>query len=231
MKAMILAAGRGSRMGALTDSQPKPLLKVAGKPLIERLIENLVLAGFSELVINVAWQGQQVRDYLGDGIRWGVHIEWSDEGELPVGTAAGVRRALPLLGDRPFLVINSDVVADINFAALAQPPVSQSPTAHLVLVANPDHHPAGDFQLAQGRLVNEGGERLTYAGCGVFNPALVQNSAAVELGPLIAEALGCEEVITAQRHAGHWADVGTPERLQQATRRVLAETEIPQVRD
>lgn len=213
---MILAAGRGQRMGALTDHLPKPLIKVAGQPLIERLIKQLAAAGLTELVINLAWQGEKIRAYLGDGRRWGVTIEWSDEGELPTGTAAGVRRALPLLGGEPFLLINSDLVSDIDFAALTLRPVSRLCAAHLLLVDNPDHHPLGDFQLAGGRLVADGGERLTYSGCGVFNPALLRGSAELELGPLLLRALHRGEVITAERHAGYWLDVGTPGRLHQA---------------
>lgn len=231
MKAMILAAGRGQRMGALTDELPKPLLEVAGLPLIERLIKRLAAAGVTELVINLAWQGEKIRAYLGDGRRWGVTIEWSNEGDLPTGTAAGVRRALPLLGEQSFLLINSDLVSDIDFAALILTPLAQLQTAHLLLVDNPDHHPLGDFQLAQGRLVTEGGERLTYSGCGVFNPALIQNSAEVELGPLLLRALNRGEVITAQRHAGYWLDVGTPERLLLAQQRFESEAGFPPARE
>ncbi|RLA12497.1 MAG: hypothetical protein DRQ60_08620, partial [Gammaproteobacteria bacterium] len=118
MKAMILAAGRGKRMGSLTDELPKPMLMVAGKPLIGRLIERLVAASFTDLVINLAWHGEKIRDYFGDGSGWGATIEWSEEGSLPLGTAIGVRRVLPLMGKQPFLVVNSDVAGDIDFAAL-----------------------------------------------------------------------------------------------------------------
>ncbi len=213
MKAMILAAGRGRRMGMLTEKLPKPLLTVAGKPLIERLIEQLVAARYTELVINIAWQGKKIRDYLGDGSRWGASITWSDEGPSPLGTALGIRRALPLLGEQPFLLINSDVVSDIDFAALSS---LQIETAHLLLVNNPDHNPGGDFVLNGGRLVSADGEPLTYAGCGVFQPALVENSAEVNLGPIILAAVVQGKMITAQHHSGSWLDVGTPARLQQA---------------
>ena len=221
---MILAAGRGTRMGALTDSQPKPLLMVAGKPLIERLIEQLAAVGFTELVINTAGQGQKIRDYLGDGSAWGVGIQYSDEGPLPLGTAAGVRLALPLLGEQPFLLINSDVAADIDFATLASTQLSAQ-TAHLLLVDNPDHNPDGDFGLVDGRLVIAASKRLTYAGCGVFQPAMIRESTEADLGPLIRAALDQGEAITAHHHTGWWLDVGTPERLQLAKERL---TELDQ---
>ncbi len=217
MKVMILAAGRGKRMGALTDKKPKPLLTVGGKPLIERLIEQLAGCGLTELVINLAWRGEKIRGHIGDGSAWGVTVQWSNEGALPVGTAAGIRLALPLLGAQPFLLINSDVIADIDFPALVLAArQAEMAKATLLLVDNPDHNPQGDFSFAEGRLVNTGGERLTYAGCGVFDPGLVSSSTQIKLGPLILDAVSRGETIAARHHSGWWLDVGTPERLQLA---------------
>jgi len=227
MKVMILAAGRGKRMGALTDDLPKPLLMVAGKPLIERLIERLVAAGFTELVINLAWHGEKIRDYLGDGSRWGATIEWSDEGPLPLGTATGVRRALTLLGKQPFLLVNSDMAGNIDFAALvAESKRTPAAMAHLLMVDNPDHNPDGDFGVSNGRLMASGAERLTYAGCGVFHPSLIQSSTESQLGSLIGQALEQGMTISANCHPGWWLDVGTPKRLQLAAQRYGAATAL-----
>ncbi|MEL0082201.1 MAG: nucleotidyltransferase family protein [Gammaproteobacteria bacterium] len=219
MKVMILAAGRGQRMGHLTDELPKPMLPVAGKPLIERLIERLADTGLTQLVINIAWQGDIIRDHFSDGHRWGVQIRWSDEGHSPIGTASGIRRALPLLGQQPFLLINSDVICDVDFRRFAEYPL-QASRAHLLMVDNPDHHPQGDFDVDEGRLVCAGGERLTYSGIGLFEPALIAHSTDAALGPIIRTAIERGDSITARHHRGQWLDVGTPERLR------LAQTDL-----
>ena len=137
---MILAAGRGERMRPLTDATPKPLLKVGGKALIEYHLENIKQAGIHDVVINLAWLGEQIESQLGDGSRYGLCIEYSREGEA-LETAGGILRALPLLGDEPFIVINGDIWSNYSFDAL---PPSPTGLAHLVLVNNPPHHPAGD---------------------------------------------------------------------------------------
>ena len=212
MKAMILAAGRGERMRPLTDRCPKPLLPVAGKPLIVYHIEKLAAADFTELVINVAYRGSQIKQALGDGSEWGVHIEYSEEGKQALETGGGIVHALPLLGSEPFLVVNGDIWTDFDFAELPQ--VAES-LAHLVLVDNPEHHPEGDFVLEGGQVSQTGTPKYTFSGIGVYQPELFkgQPDAAFPLGPLLRETMDRQQV-TGQHYKGHWTDVGTPERLE-----------------
>jgi MurNAc alpha-1-phosphate uridylyltransferase len=210
---MILAAGRGERMRPLTDHTPKPLLEVAGKPLIVWHIERLAAAGIAELVINHAHLGTQIERALGDGGQWGVRIRYSAEGEgRALETGGGIFRALPLLGEAPFLAVNADVWCDIDYGALI---LEQGLRAFLVLVDNPEHHRAGDFHLdAAGRVHAEGEPRLTFSGVGVYSPALFQacQPGAFPLAPLLRRAMA-EGRVGGRRHAGRWVDVGTPERL------------------
>jgi MurNAc alpha-1-phosphate uridylyltransferase len=214
MKAMLLAAGRGERMGELTSHTPKPLLPVAGKPLLQHHIERIVAAGFSELVINTAWLGQQITDFVGDGSRFGIPIHISAEGER-LETGGGILHALPLLcdgaGDTPFVVINSDVWTDFPLQTL---PRQLSGLAHLVLVPNPDHNTKGDFVLDGERCVPAGEQRLTFSGISVLAPALFhgRESGKFPLAPLLRDAIARGEV-SGQRHDGTWIDVGTPQRL------------------
>lgn len=213
MRAMILAAGRGERMRPLTDRTPKPLLPVAGKPLIEHHIAALAAAGFREIVINVSWLGQQIVDALGSGARFGVELAYSREQPTPLETAGGVRRALPLLGEAPFVVINGDVWTDYPLAAL-QPPAA---LAHLVLVDNPPHHEQGDFVLDGGRVLAGAGDRLTFSGIGVYRPALfahLPEGVQQPLAPLLREAIAQGQV-SGEYFRGRWIDVGTPARLEQ----------------
>ncbi len=216
--AMILAAGKGTRMQPLTLTTPKPLLQAAGKPLIEWHIERLAAAGFQTLVINHHWLGEQLEQAIGDGSRWGVSIHWSAEHEL-LETGGGIYKALPLLGDEPFLVINGDVFTDIHFADLS---LAKDKLAHLVMVSNPAHNPAGDFFLDQGLLTPQGngnGQKLTYSGVSVLHPRLFQEglteplSAAFPLAPLLVWAMA-QHGVSGEHHSGYWLDVGTPERLQ-----------------
>lgn len=211
MKAMILAAGRGERMRPLTDDCPKPLLTVGGRPLLERHLEALAAAGFDEVVINLAWLGERIRAHVGDGARWGLRVRYSDEGERGLETAGGIVRALGLLGGAPFAVVNGDVLTDFPFARLALP---RGHLAHLVLVDNPPQHPGGDFGLDGDRVVTEGGRRLTFAGIGVYDPALFAGVAdgPAPLAPLLRTAAATGRV-SGERHAGLWHDIGTPARL------------------
>ena len=161
MKAMILAAGRGERMGALTDRMPKPLLEVGGRPLIEHQIRRLAAAGFRDLVVNLAWLGEMIAACLGDGSRFGVRIEYSREPQGALDTGGGIRRALPLLGDGRFVVVNSDVWCGYSFETLRD---AGPGDAHIVLVDNPCHHPDGDFGLApDGKVIETRRNRLTSA--------------------------------------------------------------------
>ena len=213
MKAMILAAGRGERMRPLTDHTPKPLLVAGGKPLIAWHIERLAAAGFTELVINHAHLGEKLEAALGDGRKWGVNIQWSPEPPGALETAGGIAKALPLLGNAPFLVVNVDIWCDWDFRRAHAQGHHQ---AHLVMMDNPAHHSGGDFVLdgEQLKLAN-GGPTLTYCGIGVFAPTFfagVPAGAAMKLRPLLDEAIP-RGIVTGERHTGRWVDVGTPERL------------------
>lgn len=214
MRAMILAAGHGKRMQPLTDTVPKPLLPVAGKPLIQYHIERLVAVGVKDIVVNTAWLAQQLEDFLGDGARFGARILLSREGSA-LETAGGIKLALPLLGDDPFLVVNGDIWTDYPFESLIQGEYSRR-LAHLVLVPNPPQHPQGDFALgAQGDIEQQGGPRYTYAGISVLAPALFARvkDGPSALGPLLrGQAPGA---VGGELFEGHWYDIGTPERLAQ----------------
>jgi MurNAc alpha-1-phosphate uridylyltransferase len=215
MKAMILAAGRGERMRPLTDTTPKPLLLAGGKPLIVWHLERLVAAGFRDIVINHAHLGEQIEAALGNGERFGVSIAYSPEPPGALETAGGIAKALPLLGDEPFLVINGDIWCDWD---LARAPKLADHQAHLVFIDNPPHHPGGDFCLDGERVRGAAGgttDTLTYAGIGIFSPAFfagVPAGAVMKLRPLLDAGIG-EGIITGERHAGSWVDVGTPQRL------------------
>jgi N-acetyl-alpha-D-muramate 1-phosphate uridylyltransferase len=212
MKAMILAAGRGERMRPLTDHTPKPLLKVAGKALIEHTIAQLVGAGFTEIVINHAHLGAQIEAALGVGERYGARIQYSSEGAQALETAGGIINALPLLGDDPFLVVNGDIATDFPFETLHRVPVD---LAHLILVDNPEHHAQGDFGLdGEGGVIENGKETFTFSGIGIYDPALFADTPAgvSKLGPLLRRAIGIQRV-SGQKYDGFWMDIGTPERL------------------
>ena len=216
MKAMILAAGLGKRMRPLTDHCPKPLLPVAGKPLIVHHLARLREAGIREVVINVSYRAEQIVDALGDGAGYGVRIAWSREA-APLETGGGIRQALPLLGEAPFLLVNGDVWCDLDPADLA--PLGDD-LARLALVDNPDHHPQGDFHLdARGRVHAEGEPRLTFAGISLMRPELVaaEPPGAFALAPLLRRAMA-EGRVGGHHHPGQWVDVGTPERLAELDR-------------
>ena len=219
MKAMILAAGRGERMRPLTDHTPKPLLPAGGKRLIEYHLEALASAGFREVVINLAHLGDQIRDHLGDGGRYGLSIAYSQEPEGALETGGGIFNALPLLGDAPFLVVNGDVWSDYPFKELREP----QGMAHLVLIDNPEHNPKGDFALEEGRVKSEGEPRLTFSGIGLYRPELFDGCepGAFPLAPLLRAAMA-EGAVSGERFTGHWLDIGTPQRLE-ALNQALAE--------
>jgi N-acetyl-alpha-D-muramate 1-phosphate uridylyltransferase len=216
MKAMLLAAGSGERMRPLTQHTPKPLLCVAGKPLLAHHIRRLAEAGFTELVINVSHLAQQVVDYCGDGSRWGVSITWSHEPE-PLETAGGTANALPLLGDAPFLVVNADIWTDYPFGRLVDYCPENETGALLVMVDSPEQHPQGDFALGlDGYLskVDAAGSGLTYAGIAVFTPGFFAGVAVekLPLRPLLDQAIE-DRRLQGEHYQGEWVDVGTPDRL------------------
>lgn len=215
MKVMLLAAGRGERMRPLTDDCPKPLLPVAGKPLIAWQLERLAAAGFTDVVINLSWLGEKIAAMLGDGARYGVHIEYSREPWPALETGGGIFNALPLLGKEAFLLVNGDVFTDVDYGQLRLTP---GDLAQLVLVANPQHHPRGDFWLDEaGRIVASGSqvsERLTYSGVALIHPALFEGAPGgrFALLPWLEKAREASR-LGGERHKGRWLDVGTPERL------------------
>jgi MurNAc alpha-1-phosphate uridylyltransferase len=209
---MILAAGRGERMRPLTDATPKPLLEVGGKPLIAWLIEALARAGFRELVINVSHLGARVESALGDGRRWNMRIRYSHELEA-LETAGGIANALPLLGPDPFVVVNGDVHTDFDFSTLTPP--QGDALAHLVLIDNPSHHPAGDFALQNGRIALDGAQRYTFSGIGVYDPSLFAGIPAgtkCQLAAVLKPNIAAGRV-SGEHFAGRWCDVGAPDRL------------------
>ncbi len=220
MKAMILAAGRGERMRPLTDHTPKPLLRVGKQTLIEHLLLRLHAAGFNDVVINHAHLGQQIEDYLGDGARYGVHIQYSAEREGGLETAGGIFRALPLLDSDPFIVVNGDIWTDFPFGKL--PRNLNHDLAHLVLIDNPPHHPQGDFVLNGARVANDGVGKLTFSGIGVYRHALFKDCkpGKFPLAPLLKTAMAADRV-SGEHYRGQWTDVGTPERLQTLHERVM----------
>ncbi len=210
--ALILAAGRGQRMRPLTDSVPKPLLEVGGKPLIEWHLGKLAVAGVREVVINISHLAAQFPATLGDGSRWDLRIHYSDEGPVPLETGGGMRRALRWLGDAPFIAVSADIFSDYAYADL---PADPAALAHLVMVANPDFHPRGDFHLVNDRLSEDGaGERLTFANIGVYRPEFISGEAdgAFKLLPLFQRAM-LDGKLSGERHDGLWRNVGTPEQL------------------
>jgi MurNAc alpha-1-phosphate uridylyltransferase len=213
MKAMILAAGRGERLRPLTDTVPKPLLKAGPKSLIEHHLFNLAQNGVSDVVINVAWLGQKIKDELGTGEKYSLRISYSDENDHALETAGGIIRALPLLGDEPFLVVNGDIWSDFDLGSLLKNKIQHE--AHLVLVENPAHNEQGDFSLRNGYLENTGEPMYTYSGIGIFTRQFFNDQAEekVPLAPIIREKIK-QHLVTGTLHEGLWTDVGTIERLQ-----------------
>jgi MurNAc alpha-1-phosphate uridylyltransferase len=225
MKAMILAAGRGDRMRPLTDTCPKPLLAVGGKPLIVWKIEALARAGLRDIVINHAWLGGQIEAALGDGSRFGVRIAYSAEGEA-LETAGGIAQALPLLSHDPsrgeiFLAVSGDIFCDYDFRALLPRAQALAGAAkarmHLVMVPNPPFHPRGDFALdAQGRLsLDETGARLTFGNIGLYDTRLFTGIAAgtrMAMTPIYLAAIAAGTA-SGERFDGRWENVGTPGQL------------------
>lgn len=208
---MILAAGRGERMRPLTDTVPKPLLVARGRPLIEHHFAALLRAGITEVVVNLGWLGERLREHVGDGRRFGLSVAWSEEGYPPLETGGGIERALPLLGPAPFWLVNGDVFCDYAFAPRA---LAAGVLAHLVLAPNPPQHPGGDFTLADGRVGNGADSRLTYSGLAVIDPRLLAGATPGRF-PLAPFLRGAAErgAVTGERFDGTWNDVGTPERL------------------
>jgi MurNAc alpha-1-phosphate uridylyltransferase len=218
MKAMILAAGRGERMRPLTDVTPKPLLRVGGQCLIEYHLKALQRAGIREAVINLGHLGEQIQALLGDGRRYGLDIRYSHEGDHILDTGGGIHHALPMMGEEPFLVINGDIFTDFPFESLRGRVVA---LAHVVLVANPAHHPQGDFSLAEELVHADGAPRFTFSGIGIYHPELFAGCTAgvFPLAPVLRRAMAAGQV-SGEIYAGMWCDVGTPTRLSELAMRL-----------
>jgi MurNAc alpha-1-phosphate uridylyltransferase len=222
---MILAAGRGERMRPLTDTCPKPLLKVAGLPLIEHHISKLVAVGCENIVINIAWLGEQISDYLQDGRQFGANIEYSNEGSEPLDTAGGIMKALPLLVESPnapFLVVNGDIYCDYNFDSL--PTLNARQLAHIFLVNNPSHHKQGDFYLLGEQVTNtqpvsahSSARRLTFSGIGLYRANFFHAEHLKQVSPLapLLRQAAQQNQLAGSLLKGGWVDVGTPDRLTQ----------------
>lgn len=211
---MILAAGRGERLRPLTDTLPKPLIVVHGQTLIERHLQALSVAGFHEIVINVFWLADKIKQHLGDGSRYRVRIRYSEEPEGALDTGGGILKALPLLGAGPFLVVSADIYTDFPLANL-KTALAHADFAHLVMVPNPPHHREGDFVLdAQGRLHADGRPRLTYAGIGVHRPEFFSECSPgrFPMLPWWQRAMRAGRV-SGELYDGDWQDIGTPESL------------------
>ena len=208
---MILAAGRGDRMRPLTENLPKPMLQVCGKPLLQHHVEALARAGYTDLVINHARFGERIEAWFADGAVFGVNIRYSAEGDNPLGTGGGIKRALPLLGDGPFLVVNGYTWTDFPLESLKTTFDGQ---ARLVLVPNPAHHPQGDFALRGGEVSGSGEPRYTFSGIGVYRPVLFRSISEpmFPLAPVLRKAMEQREV-TGELYNGRWFDMGTPARL------------------
>jgi MurNAc alpha-1-phosphate uridylyltransferase len=208
---MLLAAGRGERMRPLTDQVPKPLLLVRGKPLIVYHLEKLARLGVKRVVINLAWLGERIRAALGDGAQWQLQIHYSDEGGEALETGGGIFQALPWLGPEPFLLVNADVFTEFDFGRIQ---IAPEALAQLVLVANPTHHPHGDFALVDGRVHEQGAARWTYSGIGLYRPELFDGCSPgrFPLLPLLRRAIAARRLY-GQLFDGAWSDVGNIERL------------------
>ncbi len=214
MKCMLLAAGLGERLRPITDKIPKPLVEIAGKPLIEYHLENLKSAGFKEVVVNLSHLGEMIQKHLGDGSQFDLEIEYSQEGVEPLETAGGIIHALPLLGNTPFLVLNADIWCDhsLSFANL-----SLDKLAHIVLVDNPAHNPNGDFAYEFGKVYNTGENFLTFSGIGIYHPKFFKEFTKGKraLAPILRNAID-QELVSAEYFTGKWFDIGTHGRLAEA---------------
>ena len=220
MRAMIMAAGRGERLKPITNSVPKALVEAGETTLIERHLQRLANAGFRHCVINLGHLGEQIRKRIGDGSRWNLNVQYSDEGDNLLETG-GIAKALPHLGDAAFAVINADIWTDFDLARLRS---TKCDYAHLVLVDNPAHHPEGDFELCAGLVKNGCENNLTFSGIAVYHPRLFSGLSVEKfpLVPLLTQVMDTHYV-TGEYFAGFWLDIGTEERLK-SLRQSLADT-------
>jgi len=213
MKAMLLAAGYGNRLRPLTDHTPKPLVSVSGKPLIVHHLEKLAKAGFRDVVINLGHLGAKIPEALRDGSSWGLSIAYSDEGPEPLETGGGLTKALPLLGDEPFAVVNGDVWCDLDFSTIPQT-LPRGDLATLYLVPKPDWRERGDFSISQSRVVETDSPEFLYAGIAIYHPNILEGAKVEKFSivPRLKDAIS-RNLVGGILFDGEWDDVGTPERL------------------
>jgi len=213
MKAMLLAAGYGNRLRPLTDHTPKPLVSIGGKPLIVHHLEKLAKAGFRDVVINLGHLGAKIPEALGDGSSWGLSIAYSDEGPEPLETGGGLTKALPLLGDEPFAVVNGDVWCDLDFSTIPQT-LPRGDLATLYLVPKPDWRKRGDFSISQSRVVETDSPEFLYAGIAIYHPNILEGAKVEKFSivPRLKDAIS-RNLVGGILFDGEWDDVGTPERL------------------
>ncbi len=221
-QAMILAAGKGTRLRPLTLETPKPLVEVGGQALIVWHIKALKAAGITDITINVSWLADKLMDALGDGSNYGVTIHWSVEADEPLETAGGIYKALQedKLKDEPFILVNSDVWTTYDFTQLINYELSNDQKAHLLLIDNPKHNDSGDFAINNGLASEQpigDADKYTFSGISVISPrltdGLVEGQPAA-LAPLLKQAM-LKFQVTAEIISDNWIDVGTPERLEQ----------------
>ena len=201
MKAMILAAGKGSRMGSLTLHTPKPLTLLAGKTLIEHHLIRFKNASITEIYINISYHGDKIKSYLGDGKKYGVNITYLDESNLMLGTGGGILNALPLLGENPFWLINADVFTDFEIRLDLE--LNRNFLGHLFLVPNPEHNSRGDFYLSDSLIsYSQNNRPLTFSGISLLSPNLFDGVN--------------EQSLSGEVYEGYWSDIGSQDRLKQA---------------
>ena len=215
MKAMILAAGRGKRMGNLTQNCPKPLLKVKGKCLIDWHLSKLCEAGFKDVVINVSYLSKKIIEFVGDGSNWQINISISEEMEA-LETAGGIKKAIKYLGDGPFVVINADIFSNYDYKNLTIRSLRNGSMGYLVLVNNPEHNLEGDFGLMDdGTLTMNSDRLLTFSGIAIYDPKFFSEltlGSKIKLSPILEIAIN-KKCIQGELFEGVWSDIGTPERL------------------
>ena len=215
MRAMILAAGRGERLKPLTDTTPKPLLPVRGRPLLFHQLEWLKAAGITHIVINLHHLGEQIEARIGDGSAFGVRVSYSREREL-LETGGGVVQALPLLGSEPFLVLNGDIFTDFPFTALEALPGWAD--IHMLVTPTPAHRERGDFEVEAGRITARG-QSYVYCGIALLRPKLFAQDEPVpfSLSEHFFRAID-RGAISAQIWTGFWTDIGSPDQLDRVNR-------------
>jgi MurNAc alpha-1-phosphate uridylyltransferase len=208
---MILAAGRGERLRPLTDDTPKPLIEVGGRSLLERHLENVKSAGIKTVVINLGWLGDKIVEHVGSGSRYGLEVLYSQEGDNVLETGGGIHKALPMLGDEPFLVVNADIFTDMPVPEVR---LADARLGHLVMVPTPGYRDRGDFNIEAGRIRNGADAAYTFSGVAVYRPEFFDDCDAgrFSIAPMLRAAADRGQ-LSGSLYEGLWTDAGTPERL------------------